>query len=85
MREIGLSAYIGGLSSYDSNATERELHDSIAQNYVGPDMYWAPPDKPTNTPGLFGTAIWLPFPPTLVREAFKWRMLMLMPSIGHST
>ncbi|KAH8120174.1 hypothetical protein DFH11DRAFT_1558766 [Phellopilus nigrolimitatus] len=65
LRELGLKAYTSGLSISDDDRSRR-LQDWIQISFVGPDCYWKDADSREEDISHFGTAWWIPFPPSLV-------------------
>lgn len=50
------------------------LQEEIEGEFVGPDCYWNDPDnvKTSQCISHFGTAWWIPFPPTLVSVVLEF-------------
>ncbi len=47
----------------------RYMEETIQKHFVGPDCYWKPLGvKPRGCTKFFGSAWWVPFPPTLVSQ-----------------
>ena len=70
LREIGLPGYKDGLA-ITAEQDRREfltVQSRVQKQFIGPDCYWKclKKEMPQVT-SYFGTAWWVPFPPTLVR------------------
>lgn len=70
LREVGWPTYLNGIALHTApQATRfRELERAILRQFIGPDAHWCNPAVPP-VPGqmsYFGSAWWIPFPPTLV-------------------
>lgn len=74
LREVGLKGYEDGLRFIrECDLQEFRFIEKSIQNYfVGPDCYWKESRSDvTRAPGVshFGTAWWIPFPPSLVSSS----------------
>lgn len=70
LREVGWPAYITATALHHGPQAPRfrELERIILRQHIGPDAHWCNPAIPP-VPGqmsYFGSAWWIPFPPTLV-------------------
>ncbi|KAL5495406.1 hypothetical protein ACEPAI_869 [Sanghuangporus weigelae] len=64
LREIGLHEYTQGSRALNNHERDYALWEWIQHEYTGPDMLWTGPDRWARA--RFGTAWWIPFPPTLI-------------------
>ncbi|THH11204.1 hypothetical protein EW145_g801 [Phellinidium pouzarii] len=67
LREVGPRIYADGLELFEDDSNSRCFQERIQQEFVGPDMHWIGPEgRSGSVNSRFGTAWWIPFPPTLV-------------------
>ncbi|KAI0724627.1 hypothetical protein C8T65DRAFT_7352 [Cerioporus squamosus] len=69
LREVGSLAYHKAVKLVSGPDYEwfHYMEETIQKHFVGPDCYWKPHGaKPRGCTKFFGSAWWVPFPPTLV-------------------
>ncbi|KAJ6621702.1 hypothetical protein B0H10DRAFT_1789676 [Mycena sp. CBHHK59/15] len=68
LREIGSLSYSKAVALVSGPDYEwfKYLEGEIQRHFVGPDCYWRSPSQPDGVTSAFGSAWWIPFPPTLV-------------------
>ncbi|GJJ08808.1 hypothetical protein Clacol_003027 [Clathrus columnatus] len=67
--EVGGMDYAKGIVQYTGAFADRfnEIRQRIQKEFIGPDCYWRDTEREV-AGGCFGSAWWIPFPPTLVMK-----------------